>query len=185
MKDKDLLYYIENGASLDKDLQPIKNKNGYMVSIIGMEKTFLPSAIDEIKKTIYEYRDKLKSCQFVGIWKYKGLVYIDISRHYNKKQDAINSGIVNKQLSIHSLKNDDDIFLTIPTYILYRYNKIKNDIYYIKEYDTKKDMEKDLKMDYHTLTSYIMNSIDAPIKHLLNDKYIIIKEDVLINEKEG
>ena len=74
---------------------------------------------------------------------------------------------------------------TIPTYILYRYNKVKNDIYYIKEYDTKKDMEKDLRMDYHTLTSYIMNSIDAPIKHLLNDKYIIIKEDVLINEKEG
>ena len=32
MKDKDLLYYIENGASLDKDLQPIENKNGYMES---------------------------------------------------------------------------------------------------------------------------------------------------------
>ena len=182
MKKDQLTNYINNGASLDKNLNMINKKNGYMCSIIGMERTFKPEEIDKINNCIIEYKNKLKANQYIGIWNHDGLVYIDISRHYTNKQDAIKNGIKNKQLAIYDLKNNRDIDLTKKVYILYKYNKIKNDIQFITEFTNVKSMENTLKMNYNTLKSYMIKSIDDPINELLKDKYIIIPENACIRD---
>jgi hypothetical protein len=182
MNNKDLLNYIKNGATLDNNLQKITKNYGYMVSIIGMEKTFLPEQLEEIKNTIKEYQEKLKVNQFIGVWNYEGLVYIDISRHYKNKQDAIKNGIINKQLAIYDLKNKCDIKLMKKVYILYKYNKIKNDITYIAEFKNVKTMEKELQTSYNTLKSYIIKNIDEPLKELLKDRYVIVMDNALISD---
>lgn len=65
-------------------------------------------------------------------------------------------------------------------YIIYKYNKFKNDLEYIKEYYQKKDILKDdiikLKNKY-SINQYIYNKIDD-IKSLINDKYIIIVDEL-------
>ena len=61
-------------------------------------------------------------------------------------------------------------------YILYKYNKFKNDYEYIKEYYNKKDILKDVKLkNKYSINHYVYNSIND-IKQLLNDRFIIIKE---------
>lgn len=174
--------WVKNGASLDGNLQPITKKDGFMCSLLGYEKTFNPCDIDAIKKTIIEYKSNLKAGQFVGIWQYNGLVYVDISRHYTKKQDAIRNGIKNKQLAIYDIKNNRDIELTKNVYILYKYNKNKNDLSFICEYLTIKEMTSDLKKSYHSLFNYIIEDFDKPIKELLQDKYLIVKEKALVSD---
>ena len=119
---------IKNGGSLDKDLQPIKKTAGFMVSMLGYEKTFNPDDIKGIEQTIINYSKIISKKCYIGIWENNGLVYIDISKHYENKRQAIKQGIKNKQLAIYDLKNKKDIELTRKTYILYKYNKIVNDI---------------------------------------------------------
>ena len=177
-----LLKYINNGATLDNNLQEINKNYGFMVSIMGYEKTFDPCDLGNIKKTVIDYQKRLKTSQFIGLWQHDGLVYIDISRHYTNKQDAIKNGILNKQLAIYDLSKNKDILLTKKTYILYKYNKIKNDIDYITEFTSIKDMEKELQTSYNTLKSYIIKSIDAPIRELLKDKYLIITDNAFIRD---
>ncbi len=69
-------------------------------------------------------------------------------------------------------------------YILYEYNQAKNDFVYLAEYYSIKELEEEekkkarIKVDniksiYHGITK----SIDS-IKTLINDRYIIIKEDI-------
>lgn len=175
-----LLKYIKNGATLNNNLQEINKNNGFMVSIMGYEKTFKPDDLTNIEKVIIDYKNRLKASQFIGLWQHDGLVYVDISRHYTNKQDAIKNGILNKQLAIYDLSKKKDILLTKKTYILYKYNKIKNDINYITEFTNIKDMEAELKANYNTLKSYIIKSIDSPIKELLKDKYLIICDNAFI-----
>lgn len=177
-----LLKYINNGTSLDNNLNEISLINGFMVSLLGYEKTFLPSDLKAINDTIIDYKNKLKTSQFIGLWQHNGLVYIDISRHYTNKQDAIKNGILNKQLAIYDLSKKKDILLTKKTYILYKYNKINKDINYITEFTNIKDMEKELQTSYNTLKSYIIKSIDLPIKELLKDKYLIITDNAFIKD---
>ena len=65
-------------------------------------------------------------------------------------------------------------------YILYKYNQFKNDYEYIKEYYTTKEIKEDFKntlKNDKSIYHYITNSIEN-IKKLLNDNYIIIKEEL-------
>ena len=184
---KDLLIkYIKSGASLDKELKQKKKNNGFMCSILGYEKTFKPEQTEEIEKTIVNYSKMLKHNQFIGVWNDDGLVYIDISKHYTNKQDAIKNGIKNKQLAIYDLRLRRDIYLTKKVYIIYKYNKITQDIRYIQEFTSVKDLEKATNKDYKTLaTNYMIKNIDSPIKELLQDKYIIITENAYICDLIG
>lgn len=66
-------------------------------------------------------------------------------------------------------------------YTIYEYNQFTNDFEYIKELYNIKDVQQEYKgvISSKSIYHYITDSIDN-IKHLLNDKYIIIKEDIPI-----
>ena len=64
-------------------------------------------------------------------------------------------------------------------YIIYKYNQFENDYEYIKEYYNLKELqeqEKIILQNKKSIYQFIYNKIDNNIKHLLKDKYIIIKE---------
>ena len=64
-------------------------------------------------------------------------------------------------------------------YIIYNYNKMRDDLEYIKEYYTLQAIKKDFKIkNIRSLYHYIIKDIEDPAsyKNLLNNKYIIIKE---------
>ena len=60
-------------------------------------------------------------------------------------------------------------------FIVYRYNEFKNDFEYIKEYYNTHDIEKDYKIE--NVRQYTTNTIEK-VKHLINNKYIVIKEEL-------
>ena len=66
-------------------------------------------------------------------------------------------------------------------YILYNYNSFKNDIEYIKEYYTTKEIQEEYKLkNKKSIYNYIFDNIDDALKvnNKLFNKYIIIKEDI-------
>ena len=123
---------IKNGGSIDTEYNSIKETSGFMVSKYGYEKTFKNDDIEGIKNTIKEYQKIICKNEYIGIWNNNGVVYVDISKHYNSKKQALQVGKNNKQLAIYDLKNNCDIDILQDTYILYKYNSILNDYIYSK-----------------------------------------------------
>lgn len=171
------------GATLTKELKALEKNDGYMVSLLGYEKTFTFDQLEELEKEILNYRNKLKKNEFIGIWIDNDIIYLDISKHYIKKEKAKKAGIKNKQLAIYDLKENKSIYLTKKAYIMYKYNKMNKDFIYYKEYYNLNDIKKEFNItSTFSLYHYIINNTEDNIINLLNDRYIIVKENVLINE---
>lgn len=173
---------IKNGgATLTKDLKNATLKNGYMVSIMGMERTYKKENIKELKESIQEYQKILKNNEYIGLWLDNDIIYLDISKHFKDLKQAKKVGIKNKQLAIYDLKNNKSIYLTKNIYIIYKLDKINNDLQYIKEYEDIKEIQKEYNIK--NAYQYQANDIDKiEDNKLLNDRYIIFKENILINE---
>ena len=167
------------GITLTSDLKESEIKEGYYISIIGYEKII---NFEDLKEYIEIYQNKLLKNEFIGLWYNDNKLYIDITSHLQDKKRAIQKGIKNKQLAIYDVKNKKDVDLLKDTYILYKYNKLNNDIKYIKEYFNIKDLQKEYNIK--NIYQYIIKDIDN-IKDnfkLLNDKYIIIKDSMYYKE---
>ena len=125
-------------ATLDRDLQPIDTKKGYMVSYFETEKIFDLSNIDfkEISSLILKRQADLKENEYLGFWVDKGILYIDISINILDLKQAKQVGINNNQLAIYDLQNDTSIEIMedVTEYIIY-----KNDRY-IKAFNTLKEL---------------------------------------------
>lgn len=181
LKKDDLKTIIYEGATLDANLKKADLKGGYMVSVMGYERTFKPSQIDEIYEAILQHRETIKNHTFryVGLWFKDGLVYVDISQHYKNKKDGLKAGIKWRQYAVYDIANNCDIDLLIPTYILYKVNKVKNDLTYVKEYYDIDELTSEFKTNKNTIRQYIYNDIDVDeFNNLLNDRYIIVKDSM-------
>ena len=60
-------------------------------------------------------------------------------------------------------------------FIVYKYDEFKNDFEYIKEYYNTKDIQKEYNIE--NVRQYTTKTIEK-IKHLINNKYIVIKEEI-------
>ena len=181
--DKIILNGINNGGfTINSNFKPIQEKNGFIVSLYGYEKTY-PCNGDykALKSDILKYQSIIKKYKnlYIGLWIDNGLIYLDISKHYSSKKRAIQAGVQNEQIAIYDIAKNDSVYLTIDTYILYRFNAITNDIQYIKEFTNIKDLKDAVNVlnIYH----YISESVDS-IKHVLKDEFIIIKDRMLLSE---
>lgn len=173
----------QGGATLDKYYQPINQKKGFIVSVANYETTFsINTDINAIINKLQEYQELIKNKQhyFVGLWVDNSTIYLDISKHFQDKQNAVAFGIDNNQLAIYDLKNDKSIYLTKKVYIIYELNKNNNDIKYINEFDNEKELKEYLNIS--NIQHYTTNNIDN-IKHLANNKYFIFRDNALINER--
>lgn len=174
---------ISNGGfTKNAYMEDISEKKGYIVSIEGFEKIYnIDVNIEEIEADVLDYIKIIQSKKhlYVGLWVSDDKIYLDLSKHYKNKEKAVINGINNKQLAIYDIAKDESIPLTKNTYIVYHYNKVKNDIQYIKEYLNIKDLESDymIKNAYNYITEDIDN-----IKTLLRDKFIIVKDSINLIE---
>jgi len=178
LNDEYIKQLIKNGGSIDSNYNSITEKSGFMVSKYGMEKTFKPDDIEGIKQAIKEYSKIICKNEYIGVWNNDGVVYVDISKHYNSKKQALQVGKNNKQLAIYDLKNNCDIEILQDTYILYKYNSILNDYIYIKEFYNIESLKKAFKSvlsNKYSIHNYIYNSIED-VNNLLICKYAVIKD---------
>lgn len=60
-------------------------------------------------------------------------------------------------------------------FIVYKYDEFNNDFEYVKEYYNTKEIQEDFKIE--NVRQYTTKTIEK-IKHLINNKYIVIKEEI-------
>lgn len=60
-------------------------------------------------------------------------------------------------------------------FIVYEYDQFKDDYKYIKEYYTTKEIQKEYNLE--NIRQYTTRTIEK-VKHLINNKYIVIKEEI-------
>lgn len=172
---------IKNGGfTIDKDGKTPKVKSGYVVSDYGKEKTYLlndKSDMIQLEKDIITYFDYIQNENgaHVGGWIENGVFFLDISRIYQNKKEALRIGKKNRQLAIYDIKNDKSIDIIK---VFYSVHDVKNDFFNIAEYDSIKDLENafNIKNAYQ----YIIKDIDNVTEKtsLLKDRYIISKNNI-------
>ena len=174
---------IKNGgATLTSTLEEADLKNGYMVSEVGAERVFGLDEVEEIEKTLIEYAEKITTNQFVGAWMDDDKLYIDISRHYKSKKQALRVGADNKQLAIYDIANEESIYITRSVFILYAVDKVLDDIRNIAEYNSLQDIEEEFNIKNGR--QYVIRNIDELVNaKLLKDKFTIIKEEISLIEE--
>ena len=100
---------LKNGGYTD-----ISYKNGFMVSLYGVEKK-VPIGEAYTKKTMQLLRQYRKIAKryngSLGLWIEKNTLFIDVSINIVNKAEAIKFGIDNKQLAIYDIVNDKSINL--------------------------------------------------------------------------
>ena len=173
----------EGGVTIDREGKPFQLKSGFFTSIEGMEQTYNINNIN-IQKLKFNIIQNLQYINiyknmFLGFWMDQNILYIDISKHFNKKQDAINFGIKNNQKAIYNIKDNKNEFITKKVYILYKYNALKNDINYLYEYNNIEDIARLLKCNVKSLYKKMNYSINNNIK-MLDNNYCIFCESIEI-----
>lgn len=98
------------GATLTADLQPASLDKGYMVSTPDDEHII---SLDKV--TAFSFDKLIKKAQqlngFIGLWLNDNKLYIDISQNIEDKEQAIKTGLENKQLAIYDIKKGTAIEL--------------------------------------------------------------------------
>jgi hypothetical protein len=97
-------------------------KSGYMTSDDGAEEKVsyddFFSSRDRSREILLEYIEKNAEAlsdkgAYFGIWvvKDQGTVYLDVSRRYDTRGDAVRAGFANGQESVYDIENDDYIYM--------------------------------------------------------------------------
>lgn len=184
-KIKNIIEYTtkNGGCSFNSNLEILENLKGYTVSLQKYEYKTDIKKYDEIEKNIQSKIEKIgKRKNFIiGTWIDNGILYIDINKIELNYTRACEFGKSQKQLAIFDNVNKKSIYLKKDMlYILYEYKEKTNDIEYITEFNSKKELVKGTGFfEYRNIKNYIYNKIDKIDKYFIrnNKKYIIIEEE--------
>ena len=191
METNKIIEIIKNeGATLDYNYNDFKSDRGYMVSIKGQEVKVNKNDIENIKKEVEKKRDFIKDKKglFIGLWLENDILYIDISIHIINYLKALEVARKNEQKAIYDLKKNDSIYLTyLKYYTLYRVIKDKDnniiDYKQVTQYDTKKEIQKELEASSKTIDNIIYKSFDQYEKRLKDfQNYILISDKITLEE---
>lgn len=174
---------LENGgATLNAKLENADLNSGYMVSEVGAERVFRLEDVEGIEKTLKEYAKRISSNEYVGAWVDDNKLYIDISKHYKSKKQALKVGAENKQLAIYDIASAESIYLTKSVFILYAVDKALDDIRNIAEYNNLQEIEAEFNIKNGR--QYVIHNVDELVNaKLLKDRFTIIKEEIALIEE--
>lgn len=166
---------LTNGGITLVNNKKMTFKNGYIVSKYGFE--YITKDLNDAIKTLVKYG---KENKIVGVWYNEGLYYVDVNLYFNKneRKKAFDVARINKQKALYNIHDAKSEEITQNYYILYKYNKIKNDFVYINEFLNIADIMQVLQVKKSVVYQNIYNSIDRVTSFInkgVND-YIIIKD---------
>ena len=191
MDNKKIMEIIENkGATLDYNYNSFSSNNGFMVSVKGQEVKINKNDIKGIKKEIEKKRDFIKDKKglYVGLWLDSDIMYIDVSIHIINYLRALEVARKNEQKAIYDLQNNDSIYLTyLKYYTLYKVVKDSNnniiDYKMITQYDTKKEIQKEINASIKTIDNIIYRNFRQYEKRKKDyQNYILISGKITLEE---
>lgn len=188
---EDIKRIIKNeGATLDYNYNNFESDRGYMVSLKGQEVKVDKNDIENIKKEIEKKREFIKDKKglYVGLWLDGDIMYIDVSIHIINYLRALEVARKNEQKAIYDLQKNDSIYLTYTKYYtLYRVIKDSDnniiDYKLIKQYNTKKEIQKELEASSKTIDNIIYKSFRQYEKRLKDFQDLILISDKITVEE--
>ena len=97
---------LNNGATLDKQGNPMQYARGYQVSEKDLE--IIP-AYRLTKKHLIAMLNELADGKYLGVWIDGGKAYIDCSEYVSTKKQALRLGKARKQISVWNWKAGEAI----------------------------------------------------------------------------
>ena len=201
---KNIINKIKTNGGCNIDLQhDVKDlKKGFMVSLANYEKTIdlndvndlndvtiqkkLYNAIIEKTNIIKELKVlNQKSAFYTGLWYYENekKLYIDISINIKDFKIAFNRGIKENQYFIYDLENQKEVAIVKDVFIVYKYNKNKDDFIFYYECMTRKELYNTLNISERRARDIIVNNIDNfDLSKLYLNKYCIVKDSAFYRD---
>lgn len=167
------------GLTLDKNFNRIDKNSGFMVSIEGFERKLEHFTYEDVKAVVNEYKSLLKGCLYLGFWIDENVLYIDISKWFRDKSEALKFGKQNKQIAIYNIKTNESIKV------------IYDEFYYLIDtrttlnvgtFDSLEQIKNALNLKNSTKSLYINNILD---KKLLLDRYEVYKDVLYYEDMKG
>lgn len=169
----------DGGLTLDKNFEKINKKDGFMVSVEGFERKLDKFTYEDVKAVADEYKDLLKGCLYLGFWIDDGTLYIDISKWFRDKSEALKFGKQNKQIAIFDLKTNES---TRVVYDEFYYLIDSKTTLNVGTFDNLEQIKKALNLKNSTKSLYINNILD---KKLLLDRYEVYKDVLYYEDMKG
>lgn len=185
---------IKNGgATLTHDLEVANIKNGFMVSILGYERTFEYNDTEDINNYILKLQKKIedKKGYFIGLWTYENKLYIDLSINIIDKADALEFGRKNKQIAIYEVLTGANIPLKNYKFITYYtlYKLLDNGDYIILKQTEQLEVMREylasynINYSYKVLTNKCCLSIEDNKNIGSDGRFKIVKDYEVVNCK--
>lgn len=172
MKKLNIEKIIENGgATLTRELEEAQDTKRYVVSIYGKEQVFNLNQLEELEKAILSYAKDIKKGYYIGLWINDNKIYLDVSTSFDRKNQAMEFGINNKQIAIFDTKENKSL-----------------DVIYDKFYtivDTKNQYLSDMNIASFDSLEEVANFFNKSINYvnrcihgkvLINDRFLIFKD---------
>lgn len=148
----------KGGETLTSNLEVANINEGFMVSILGYEKTFEYNDKEGINDYILELQKKIESKEgyFIGLWTYDNKLYIDVSINILDKMDALEFGKKNKQIAIYEVLTGENIPLKNYKFITYYtlYKLLDDGDYVVMKQTEKLEVMREYLKNYNVNYTY-------------------------------
>lgn len=163
----------KRGLTLNKNLEVLTKKDGYIATYQNSEKTFAFNELAQLKNEILKRAKNLHEYEFISLKPANDIIYLNTSIILDNKVECLEFAKDNKQIAIFDLKENKNLYLKdyhfIKIYTIY--NKFEQ---IVAQFDSLEEVA-----DFLEITKKAVKNIISENKKTKKEMFTIKKDYVL------